>query len=216
MLRPGGQPPPRPPPQNAPPSIIGNAACWSTHMGVSANLRYQIINGLDMVGGGGGVPERECQRDREKEGKRGGEREETGLAGLCYRGLGRLVQQAVQAEAVGGAICICSSPAPMSSRRKSCSSQLTPTHSPCAHAPPQPPPAPAHTPRLLQLLQPVMPSALFRLYSFLLRSANNVLGGVSFVMAARILGVQKATEPAAAPAAPEAAPAGKGKKAKKQ
>jgi len=37
----------------------------------------------------------------------------------------------------------------------------------------------------VQVLQPLMPSSLFRVYSFLLRSANNVLGGVSFVMAAR-------------------------------
>lgn len=44
-----------------------------------------------------------------------------------------------------------------------------------------------------------MPSSLFRLYSFLLRSANNVVGGISFVMAARILGVQKVAAPTPAP-----------------
>ncbi|GAB4816766.1 hypothetical protein N2152v2_003812 [Parachlorella kessleri] len=77
---------------NVPPNVLANAGAWAAHMGISANSRYQIINGLDMV------------------------------------------------------------------------------------------------------LQPLMPSSLFRVYSFLLRSANNVLGGVSFVMAARILGVQKAAE----------------------
>lgn len=37
-------------PQNEAPSILGNASCWALHMGLSANLRYQVLNGLDMVG----------------------------------------------------------------------------------------------------------------------------------------------------------------------
>lgn len=35
--------------QNEAPSILGNASCWALHMGLSANLRYQVLNGLDMV-----------------------------------------------------------------------------------------------------------------------------------------------------------------------
>lgn len=35
--------------QNEPPSIVGNASCWALHMGVSSNLRYQLLNGMDMV-----------------------------------------------------------------------------------------------------------------------------------------------------------------------
>lgn len=35
--------------QNKPPNVILNAGTWAAHMGVSANLRYQVINGLDMV-----------------------------------------------------------------------------------------------------------------------------------------------------------------------
>lgn len=34
---------------NKPPDIGLNAATWALHMGVSSNLRYQILNGLDMV-----------------------------------------------------------------------------------------------------------------------------------------------------------------------
>ncbi len=36
--------------QNEPPSVVGNASCWALHMGMSSNLRYQMLNGLDMVG----------------------------------------------------------------------------------------------------------------------------------------------------------------------
>ena len=35
--------------QNAAPSVLGNAACWSLHMGLSSNLRYQILGGADVV-----------------------------------------------------------------------------------------------------------------------------------------------------------------------
>jgi Protein RETICULATA-related len=38
--------------QNEPPSIIGNALCWSLHMGISSNLRYQVLGGTDQVRGG--------------------------------------------------------------------------------------------------------------------------------------------------------------------
>ncbi|KAK9809718.1 hypothetical protein WJX73_009349 [Symbiochloris irregularis] len=34
---------------NKPPDVALNAATWALHMGVSSNLRYQILNGLDMV-----------------------------------------------------------------------------------------------------------------------------------------------------------------------
>jgi hypothetical protein len=33
--------------QNEAPSVIGNAACWSLHMGLSSNLRYQALGGVD-------------------------------------------------------------------------------------------------------------------------------------------------------------------------
>ena len=35
--------------QNKPPNVLLNAGCWGTHMGISSNIRYQLLNGLDMV-----------------------------------------------------------------------------------------------------------------------------------------------------------------------
>ncbi len=35
--------------QNKPPNVLLNAGCWGTHMAVSSNIRYQLLNGLDMV-----------------------------------------------------------------------------------------------------------------------------------------------------------------------
>ncbi len=35
--------------QNQAPDVALNAATWAAHMGVSSNLRYQILNGLDMA-----------------------------------------------------------------------------------------------------------------------------------------------------------------------
>ena len=35
--------------QNKPPNVLFNAATWATHMGISSNLRYQVLNGIDMV-----------------------------------------------------------------------------------------------------------------------------------------------------------------------
>lgn len=42
--------------QNTPPNVVLNAATWATHMGVSSNLRYQILNGLEMVSLTGSLP----------------------------------------------------------------------------------------------------------------------------------------------------------------
>lgn len=36
-------------PQNTPPNVLANASCWALHMGVSSNLRYQLLNGMDML-----------------------------------------------------------------------------------------------------------------------------------------------------------------------
>ncbi|KAI8475234.1 MAG: hypothetical protein J3K34DRAFT_405046 [Monoraphidium minutum] len=80
--------------QNEPPSILGNAACWAFHMGLSSNLRYQMLGGADTI------------------------------------------------------------------------------------------------------LVKAMPQAAFRLYSAVVRAANNVVGGISFVIVARAFGVQKAAAPA--------------------
>lgn len=91
--------------QNTPPSVMGNASAWALHMGLSSNLRYQILNGADMI------------------------------------------------------------------------------------------------------LQPAMPGGLFRVFTSVVRGLNNAIGGVSFVMTAKLLGVQKSAE--ATPPAPE--PKGKGK-----
>ena len=76
--------------QNTPPGILPNAGAWAAHMGVSSNLRYQAINGLDGV------------------------------------------------------------------------------------------------------LQPLLPPWAFRAWSVAVRTGNNVLGGMSFVFLAKLLGVQKA------------------------
>jgi hypothetical protein len=60
----------------------------------------------------------------------------------------------------------------------------------------------------------MLPSLAFRLYSSLIRCANNLAGGVSFVMLAKVLGVQKSAE-AAPPPVPAAAVA-QAKKAKRR
>ena len=78
---------------NAPPSVLANAGTWAAHMGVSSNLRYQALNGLDAA------------------------------------------------------------------------------------------------------LAPVLPAGVFKMWSVLVRTANNVAGGVSFVLLARALGVQQAAAP---------------------
>lgn len=56
------------------------------------------------------------------------------------------------------------------------------------------------------ILQPMMPSGVFRVFTSVVRGVNNAAGGVSFVLLAKLLGVQKSKE-----AAPEPAK-GKGKK----
>lgn len=38
------------PPNKAPPTLL-NAATWAAHMGISSNLRYQTLNGLEYVMG---------------------------------------------------------------------------------------------------------------------------------------------------------------------
>ena len=79
--------------QNESPNVLANASCWALHMGISSNLRYQLLNGMDMV------------------------------------------------------------------------------------------------------IQPIMPQSSFRLLTSVVRSANNVIGGMSFVTIAKVLGVQKSAEP---------------------
>ena len=41
-----------------------------------------------------------------------------------------------------------------------------------------------------QVLQPRMPPGLFKAFTSLLRTANNIIGGMSFVTLAKIVGVQ--------------------------
>ena len=35
--------------QNELPNIPLNSFCWASHMGISSNIRYQLINGFEMV-----------------------------------------------------------------------------------------------------------------------------------------------------------------------
>lgn len=79
--------------QNESPNVLANASCWALHMGISSNLRYQLLNGMDMM------------------------------------------------------------------------------------------------------IQPIVPQSAFRLLTSVVRSANNVIGGMSFVTIAKVLGVQKSAEP---------------------
>jgi hypothetical protein len=46
----------------------------------------------------------------------------------------------------------------------------------------------------VQILVKVLPMTLFRVYSAAIRAFNNIIGGMSFVVMARVLGVQKAPE----------------------
>jgi hypothetical protein len=67
--------------------------------------------------------------------------------------------------------------------------------------PPSPQPHPHPRPRTPpQILVNAMPKAVFRLYSAVIRALNNVVGGISFVIIARMFGVQKAAAPPAEPA----------------
>ena len=61
-----------------------------------------------------------------------------------------------------------------------------------------------------------MPSSVFRIFTSVVRGANNMGGGISFVMIAKALGVQKAAEPAAPLTPPPAKGRGRGKGGKKQ
>jgi hypothetical protein len=79
--------------QNEAPSVLGNASTWALHMGFSSNLRYQMLNGMEMV------------------------------------------------------------------------------------------------------VQPLLPSGLFRVMTSVVRGVNNAAGGVSFVFLAKLLGVQKSNDP---------------------
>lgn len=82
---------------------------------------------------------------------------------------------------------------------------------PCLQTP-FPPCLPPPRPRLrLQVLQPIMPSTLFRIFTSVVRGLNNMVGGVSFVMIAKALGVQKAADAAPEPV-PVPAPADKKKR----
>ena len=58
------------------------------------------------------------------------------------------------------------------------------------------------------VIQPIMPQGAFRLVTSVVRSANNVVGGISFVTIAKVFGVQKSAET-------EPAVGGKGKGKKK-
>ncbi len=42
----------------------------------------------------------------------------------------------------------------------------------------------------MQVAQPAMPPGVFKLLTSVLRTANNILGGISFVTLAKITGVQ--------------------------
>ena len=55
------------------------------------------------------------------------------------------------------------------------------------------------------IIQPVMPSGVFRVFTSVVRGLNNMLGGISFVLIAKLLGVQKSAEAAPPPPAPAAA-----------
>jgi hypothetical protein len=67
----------------------------------------------------------------------------------------------------------------------------------------------------VQVLQPLLPSSVFRIFTSVVRGLNNMVGGISFVMVAKALGVQKAASAAAPPPEPEPAKGSKGAKKKK-
>lgn len=98
--------------QNESPNVIANASCWALHMGISSNIRYQMLNGLDM------------------------------------------------------------------------------------------------------LIQPAIPQSAFRIVTSVVRSANNVIGGMSFVTIAKVLGVQKSGDAIAPEAEQQKSKDGKKKKKK--
>ena len=143
-------PPPSwpPPPQNEAPSILGNAACWSLHMGLSSNLRYQVLGGADTVRalqGGAGVG--------------------------CV--LGMHVSALVFLWRVRGLWHVCAL-----GLRYGFTTHLRPTcptpnnHAHTFYARPCMPPS------FRKVLVKLMPQAVFRVYSAIIRGVNNALGGV--------------------------------------
>ena len=60
------------------------------------------------------------------------------------------------------------------------------------------------------ILQPMMPTGVFRLFTSVIRGANNAAGGISFVLLAKLLGVQKSADAFVVPA--PVVVKGKGKK----
>ena len=114
--------------QNALPNVLLNASCWGAHMGVSSNIRYQLINGLEMVGGPAAAPVLTRQG--------------------CLSHSNLLPSRAEQSRDVA---------------------LLIP----------------------LQVLQPRMSAMPFRVLTSLVRTGNNILGGVSFVLLAKVMGVQQ-------------------------
>ena len=112
--------------QNKAPNVLLNAGVWATHMGVSSNVRYQMLNGLDMV------------------------RAVSPLLG--HRDLA-IIGCLLFASAVTTSDCLLA-------RSSS------------------------------QVMQSTMSPSTFRLLTSILRTVNNVLGGISFVVLAKVFGVQ--------------------------
>lgn len=141
--------------QNVPPNIVANAGCWALHMGVSSNLRYQILNGMDMVGWKlfatamlSGIPQPILHQ----------------LSALLIRVL--CVAKVVQVPSCYHLLQV------IIAKLSSC----------------------------VQVLQPRMPSGAFRALTSVVRGANNMVGGISFVIIAKLFGVQKAADTKSEPA----------------
>jgi hypothetical protein len=172
--------------QNEPPSVVGNAACWALHMGISSNLRYQVLGGADGVSGNRIQGLTVHSVAEEKSGTVGcfvvGSCAANcsclvGVAGMLSYGFFGRCKHIKQHAGVGSTA---SSTLQHFSRATSQGSHaLCLTNCLCAFD------------LLLQMLVKLMPMGVFRAYSAAIRGANNIVGGISFVTIARMFGVQK-------------------------
>ena len=162
------------------PAILPNAGVWATHMGVSSNLRYQLLNGLDMVSSTFKFVLLSCFCAK--------------IA--AWHATCHLVSKRHSAD-VGSAATAAlfedsrALPAGLAGHPLVTSRTLHARDSDlwtCASG------SHLRNPNAMQVVQPRLPVGVFKVGSTGIRLLNNILGGMSFVTLAKFFKVQKASE----------------------
>ena len=146
--------------QNAAPNVLLNAGTWATHMGVSSNVRYQILNGLDMVRM---APSAWC----------------------CMAEVFRPSALAVWNDLTAGDAAAA---AALRHRRSDC--RYIPAGCRVALSAIQDGHVTVCASHALQVMSAQLSPTAFKALTSVLRTFNNVLGGISFVILAKVFGVQ--------------------------